>query len=32
MKITEDIIYAGVNDHQVDLFEASVQSAERHGI
>ena len=21
MKITEDIIYAGVNDHQVDLFE-----------
>ena len=24
MKITEDIIYAGVNDHQVDLFDACV--------
>ena len=21
MKITEDIIYVGVNDHEVDLFE-----------
>ena len=31
MKITEDIIYAGVNDHQVDLFEGQY-SAERHGI
>ncbi len=30
MKITEDIIYAGVNDHQVDLFEGQSQSAERH--
>ena len=23
MRITDDIIYAGVNDHQVDLFEAN---------
>lgn len=21
MKITEDILYTGVNDHQIDLFE-----------
>ena len=25
MYITDDIIYAGVNDHQVDLFEGQYQ-------
>lgn len=32
MKITDTIRYAGVNDHQIDLFEGSVQSTERYGI
>ena len=25
MKVTEDILYAGVNDHEVDLFEGQYQ-------
>ena len=32
MKITEDIIYVGVNDHEVDLFEGQYIVPKRNGI
>ena len=31
MKITDDILYVGVNDHKVDLFEGQYVVSQRHG-